>query len=77
MHETIIENDVARMLALAPLIIDPHANVRFEPGAKHLMLSDGPRDIATGLQISLEFHYDGGGLLVVATTVSPRDELPD
>jgi copper(I)-binding protein len=77
MHQTILEDDVARMVPLAPLIVDRRSSVRFVPGGKHLMLSDWPQDIVTGLQITIEFHYDGGGLLIVATTVSPRDELPE
>jgi copper(I)-binding protein len=77
MHETVLDDDVARMVSLAPLIVDRRSSVRFEPGGKHLMMSQWPQEIAAGLQITIEFHYDGSGLLIVATTVSPRDELPD
>ena len=77
MHQTILDDDVARMVPLAPLIVDRRSSIRFEPGGKHLMMSDWPQDIAAGLPVTIEFHYDGSGLLIVATTVSPRDELPD
>jgi copper(I)-binding protein len=72
MHETIIVDGVARMSTLAPLTIDPETSVRFAVGGKHLMMSDWPQEIVPGLQISLEFHYEGGGLLIVNTTVSER-----
>lgn len=77
MHQTIIENDVARMAPLTPLIIDRRSSVHFEAGGKHLMLSGWSQDIVAGLQITVEFHYDGSGLLIVTTTVSPRDKLAD
>ena len=38
MHETVIENDIARMRALDGLAIGPGEQVVFERGAKHLML---------------------------------------
>ena len=65
------------MVALAPLVVEQHSNIRFEPGGKHLMLSGWSQEIVAGLQIAIEFHYDGGGLLIVATTVSPRDGFRD
>ena len=77
MHQTILEDDVARMVGLAPLVVLQHSNIRFEPGGKHLMLSGWSQEIVAGLQIAIEFHYDGGGLLIVTTTVSPRDGFPD
>lgn len=77
MHQTILENDVARMAPLAPLTIDRRSSVRFEAGGKHLMMSDWSQDIVAGLQITVEFHYDGSGLLIVATSISPRDKLAD
>ena len=72
MHQTILEDGVARMVALAPLIVDPDSSVRFAIGGKHLMMSDWLQEIVPGQQITLEFHYDGGGLLIVNTTVSER-----
>ena len=75
MHQTVVQDDIARMVALAPLIIERRSSMRFEPGGKHLMMSGWPQDVVAGLQITIEFHYDGGGLLMVATTVSPRDEI--
>ncbi len=77
MHQTVLEDDVARMVALTPLLIERRSCIRFEPGGKHLMMSDWPQDVVAGLPITVEFYYDGGGLLIVTTTVSPRDESRD
>jgi copper(I)-binding protein len=77
MHETVIEDDVTRMMPLSPLIVSRHSNIVFEPGGKHLMMSGPPQEIAPGLPVTVEFHYDTSGLLIVATTVSSRDVVPD
>jgi len=77
MHETVIEADVARMVPLAPFIVERHASVQFRPGGKHLMMSDSPQAIVAGLPVTVEFHYATNGLLIVATTVTARDDLPE
>ena len=75
MHETVIQNDVARMTALGPLVIARQSAVVFEPGGKHLMLFDAPGKIAAGVPVTIEFHDSANGLLTVATTVRSRDGL--
>ena len=77
MHETVIKDGVARMVSLAPLIVDRHSSVLFEPGGKHLMMSGAPHEVVPGLPVTVEFHYDTSGLLIVATSVSSRDVLQD
>lgn len=77
MHQTVLDDDVARMLALAPLIVERHSSVHFEPGGKHLMMSAATKKTVTGMPVTVEFHYDNNGLLIVATTVSSRDNLPE
>jgi copper(I)-binding protein len=77
MHETVIQDDVARMVSLAPLIVAPQSSVQFEPGGKHLMMSDPRQEIVAGLPVTVEFHYDTNGLLVVTTSVSDRADLSE
>ena len=77
MHETVIQDDVARMLALAPLIVERHTSVHFEPGGKHVMMSAATKETVAGMPVTVEFHYDNHGLLIVATTVSSRNNLPE
>lgn len=76
-HETVIQDNVTRMLSLSPLIVERQSNIVFEPGGKHLMMSDPQQEIVPGLPVSVEFHYDTSGLLIVATTVSSRDVFWD
>ena len=77
MHETIILDDVARMVSLSSLIVDRRSNIVFEPGGKHLMMFASSSDIMPGLPVTIQFHNDSRGLLIVATTVSSRDESPE
>jgi len=77
MHETVILNGIARMLPLASVIVDRQSEVVFERGGKHLMMFPSSLDIAPGMPVSIEFHNDDHGLLIVATTVSSRDEVPE
>ena len=77
MHETVIQDDVARMQALAPLIVARHTSVHFESGGKHLMMSAATKETVAGMPVTVEFHYDNNGLLIVATTVSSRVDLPE
>ena len=77
MHETVVENDVARMASLMSLVIEPRSRIQFETGGKHLMMSGPLNQLDAGQPVTIEIHYDSNGLLIVATTVSSRNEIPD
>ena len=77
MHETVILDDVARMVSLTSLIVDRQSNIVFEPGGKHLMMFASSSDITPGLPVTFEFHSDTRGPMIVATTVSSRDDSPE
>jgi len=77
MHETVIENDVARMASFPSLVIDPHSSVVFETGGKHLMMSGPVNQTEAGLPVTIEIHYDANGLLIIATTVRSREHVLD
>ena len=77
MHETVIEDDVARMASLTSLVVEPRSSVQFETGGKHLMMSGPLNEIEAGLPVTIEIHYDANGLLIVATTVSSRNDFLD
>ena len=71
MHETIIENDVARMREIPVLEIGNGETVVFERGGKHLMLM---RPIGTPGTITLNFYSDELLLLSVsAEFTAPMD----
>ncbi|MDH3275808.1 MAG: copper chaperone PCu(A)C [Gammaproteobacteria bacterium] len=64
MHETIITDEVARMVSLEMLILQPGETVRFEPGGKHLMLMQPANDIDS---VTLDF-FAGESLLLSVNT---------
>ncbi len=61
MHETIIENDVARMRPLANLSIAPGTTASFERGGRHLMLL---RPYGTTNYVTLQFY--AGDLMLLS-----------
>lgn len=77
MHQTLIEDDVARMAPLTSLVIEPRSSVQFETGGKHLMMSGPQNQVQAGLPVTIEIHFDSNGLLIVATTVSTRNDYSD
>ena len=64
MHETVIENLVARMIALGTLTLQAGETVSFEPGGKHLMLMRPADEISS---VTLQF-FDGESVLLSVTT---------
>ena len=72
MHETVIRDGIASMLALPSVTIEPGASVKFAAGGKHLMLMQPAPATATGTIVTLEIHYDTDGLLIVSATMQSR-----
>jgi len=64
MHQTIIEDEVARMTALGTLTLQAGETVSFEPGGKHLMLMRPSNDIES---VTLQF-FAGESVLLSVTT---------
>ncbi len=70
-HESVVEDGVARMRPLPELKIEPRASVTLERGGKHLMLMrpDGAVE-----SVTLDFYTDDSLLLSVTTDVSDPAE---
>ena len=68
MHETVTRDGVSRMVALGELRIPAGKSVRFEPGARHLMLMQPAREFTS---VSLEF-YSGSDLLLAVDAAVAR-----
>jgi len=64
MHETVIENLVARMIALGTLTLQAGETVIFKPGGKHLMLMRPSDEIDS---VTLQFFDDESLLLSITT----------
>ena len=69
LHETRIEDGVARMRAIPVLEIPARATVTLQRGGKHLMLM---RPTGTSETVSLEFLDGDSMVLTVAATYEPR-----
>jgi copper(I)-binding protein len=70
MHETVIDDGIARMRRLAGLSIAPGETVVFERGGKHLMLT-GP---VAGLETVTLSFFSGDSLLLAAGTRIDGDD---
>ena len=66
LHETIIEDGIARMAELDHLDIAAGASVVLEPGGKHLMLMQPVGDLQ---QVTLDFHADDAVALTVNVSI--------
>lgn len=65
LHETRIENDIARMRPVSALEIPANASLVLEPGGKHLMLMRPSGDAET---VELRIYSHDALLLTVQTT---------
>jgi copper(I)-binding protein len=67
-HESFLENGIARMRRLEKITINANSTARFERGGKHLMLMG-----ASGTnEVSLHFHSGETLILSVTTPVTGR-----
>ena len=67
MHESVIEDGMARMYELGDLTLLPNKSVEFRPGGKHLMLM---RPVEELDMVTLEFHSGDAILLTINTAVT-------
>ena len=68
-HESVVEDGIAKMHRLDELTIPARSTVKLEPGGKHLMLM---RPTGTADQISLSFFSAETLLLGVTATLTTR-----
>jgi len=67
MHESVVEDGMARMYPLGELTILAGTTVQFEPGGKHLMLM---RPVDNLESVTLEFHADDAIILTLNVALS-------
>ena len=70
LHETVMENDVARMRPVGELVVPPGDEVRLERGGMHLMLMRPVPAADRGDAVTLEFH-DGERLVLSVVVRDP------
>lgn len=72
MHATILDDGIAGMQPFDAITIAEGSSIGFEAGGRHLMLIE-PRDaLRAGDTVTLEFHYDQPGLLILNAPVRSR-----
>jgi copper(I)-binding protein len=59
-HETVIQDDVARMRELHRLNLEPGEMVKLEPGGRHLMLMQPRHEIGVGENVEVTFLLRDG-----------------
>lgn len=69
-HESLLENGVAKMRRIAELSIPARSTVTFERGGKHLMLQ---RPVGKATQVSLKFLSTDTILLEIQAPISSRN----
>ena len=67
LHQTSVEEDVARMRAVAELTIPPRNSIHLKPGGLHLMLMQQRIDVDT---VTLNFHSKDRIVMSINTTLS-------
>jgi len=88
MHTTLVDDGLARMMALDSLTIAEHSGIAFAPGGPHLMLMEAVDGLSVGDVVTLEFHFvygeyavddkrqpdgtDEGGFLAVRAPLQSR-----
>jgi copper(I)-binding protein len=67
MHESVIEEGIARMVELRDLTLPPDSSIEFRPGGKHLMLMQPADELDT---VSFDFHAGDDVILSINVTVT-------
>jgi copper(I)-binding protein len=68
-HRTVVEDGIAKMLAVEQLQLPVHGSVTLEPGGLHLMLSDPLRPLHEGDVVILVIHDSNGDSVTVHAPV--------
>lgn len=69
MHNTIMEDGMAKMRHLDKVVIEPQQTVSFKPGGRHLMFSAPSPYLKEGDQVSMTLEFANGDKLDVSFTV--------
>jgi copper(I)-binding protein len=68
-HRTVIEEGIARMLAVKQLEVPAGGQLMLEPGGYHLMLFDPMRTLTEGETVTLIIHLDNGNQMSATAPV--------
>ncbi len=77
LHETVVEDGVARMREMHRLQIPAGGEVQLAPGGKHLMFMQPRGDTAIGERVAVTFLMADGARVETYFDVVPADSVPD
>ena len=69
LHQTVFENDIARMQQQETITIEAKGNVELQPGGLHLMLIKSKERKKQGDEVSLNFHFTDGSVVNINAPV--------
>jgi copper(I)-binding protein len=69
LHQTEMQNDVAKMVELKAVEIPPGGMIMFEPGSKHAMLQGLDRALVEGEEFAVTFMFEKAGTVEAMATV--------
>jgi copper(I)-binding protein len=76
-HRTVVDDGVAKMLAVEQLPVPVHGSVTLEPGGLHLMLFDPLRTLHEGDSVTLVIHVSTGDSVTVQAPVVRKSSETD
>ncbi|MCS6985334.1 MAG: copper chaperone PCu(A)C [Leptospiraceae bacterium] len=65
LHETYLEENMARMRAIPNLVISPSGELQLKPGSYHIMLINLKRELKAGEKIPIELYFNRGKRVVL------------
>ncbi|MBT8077111.1 MAG: copper chaperone PCu(A)C [Gammaproteobacteria bacterium] len=71
-HRTSLVDGVASMSRLESLAIPANDQVTLASGGLHLMLLEPEKGLIPGQTVTLELHFNGGGLLIINAPLASR-----
>ena len=74
-HETLVENNIARMRTLDSLVIAAGETLELRPGGRHIMLRQLTADIMPGSQLTFRLILDSGETIDLRAAV--LDQAPE
>lgn len=69
MHETVVEDGVAKMRPVAGVLVSPGARTRFAPGGMHIMLLDLKKPLKEGETFQLVLTFERARKVTVTVPV--------
>lgn len=74
LHQTVVEDGMARMRPLKDVVIAPGKTFTFAPGGNHLMLMDPVSAVAPGEKIAIDLELSDGSTLQASFEVRAAGE---